>query len=164
MSKNPLEALLSDKQFEKLFFTANEPVKMIITEVKEKEKGISLKCSVENGEHAGKMHFIYSNYYMRTKKSDTLLLNPTLSALVRALLMDEAAEAVKSLGSDADKEAQYKAIIQCLFENIDEKIIGRAIEVVFKPKDGEWQNIKEITDLGFEGAEETKVNEKDVEF
>jgi len=136
-----LLSLLGDKNFERLTFLADEPVLMVIEDIVEKEKGVSIRVVVLNGEHATKKHTIYSNYYMTTKKGLTLL-NPTLSMVVRTLLQKELMEAKPKEG--ASLEEKLRTIIDVFFANIDEKIIGKTIKVTYKPVEGEFQNIKSI--------------------
>lgn len=144
---NALDKLLSDSSFKKLTFEPNKPVELIITGMKEKDNGITLTCSVQSNENKNEVYYLYTNYYMKEVQ-----LNPTLSMIIRALLYKQASDKINKLGDTASIDEKNQAIIATIFENFDSEIMGRTIEVVFKPIKDEYQNIKSIKDLGFKDA------------
>lgn len=164
--------IMGKKEFEPIYFIAEEPVQMIIESFREypEKEAIMLKLHILNGEHADKKYFLYCHLYSNFEddngiKTKNLSLN--IKMLINSLLFEEGKKnvlAIETNGKDEEtiRTEIFKASINAIYENIDSKLIGKGIECVFKPKNGKWQNIKSIKALDIPA--EKSDNGNDIEF
>ena len=159
-----------DDGFDKLIFKANKAVTMCVTGIDEINKDgktyIKTSTKVIDGEHKGQDFDIFSKDLYMNEKIKKLKINPTLGMVMNALArkaVDKKVEEAMANGLE-DREDLLKTGITAYLGQ-GEKLVGAHIELVFKPKVGDYQNIKSIkrvkADAGTDAKKADSSDEED---